>query len=91
MEEQTVCVDLYQRLGDEVAKFYTPLDRKTLDKMGEILKRDPEGTWKERDLDLACQAAQELEAEKAQKQPQSEEQPSEPLSTSQPKSEGLEQ
>ena len=81
MEEQTVCVDLYQKLGDEVARFYTPLDRKTLDKMAEISKRDPEGTWKDRGLDLARKAAEELKAEKS----------SEPLSTSQPQSKGLEQ
>ena len=77
MEDQTVCVDLYQKLGDEVVRFYTPLDRKTLDKMAEISQRDPEGTWKDRDLDLARQAAEELKAEKpSQPQPENQEQPS---------------
>ena len=63
MEEQIVCIDLYQKLGDEVVRFYTEVPKIILDKMGEILKRDPEGTWKDRDLDLARQAGEELEAE----------------------------
>ena len=93
MNEETVVASFYQKLEGEEEPMHMTAHApvRLLNKMAEILKRDPEGTWTNRDLDLAKKANEELEAEKAQKQPQSEEQPSEPLSISQPMSEGLEQ
>ena len=44
------------------------------DKMGEIRKRDPEGTWEERDMELHRQAQKELEEESSASQQPSKEQ-----------------
>ena len=67
MQEKTALVSFYQKVGEgneeEVMHWRVEVPIIQLEKMAEIIKREPEVDWENRDWDLNKKACEELEAE----------------------------